>query len=119
MILNGICKITRKNASKFSTHISQLQGEFQVLWPNVRATLTYIHIFSLAASPLANLKGSTLTHTKLLSGIISMQNYACCTFMVNLEYFRDDFNYIQLLFVTSESKVCINFLYVPCNTLVF
>lgn len=33
--------------------------------------------------------------------------------------FKDNFNYIQLLFLTSESKVYINFLYVPYNTLVF
>lgn len=64
-------------------------------------THTYI---SLAASPLANRQGST-SCTKLLSGIISMQNHTCCTFMVNLEDFRENFNYIQLLFLTSESSL--------------
>lgn len=117
VIINSIYKITSKIVSKFSTHVSQPQNEFQGLWLNVSATLaTYIY-FSCSFS-FSQFKGSTLC-TKLLSGIISMQSYTCCTFMVNLEDFGENFNYIQLLFLTSESKVCINFLYVPCNTLVF
>lgn len=47
VIINSIYKITSKIVSKFSTHISQPQNEFQVLWLNVSATLADIHIFLL------------------------------------------------------------------------